>query len=105
MSEIRFFKLLTGEFVVSSYEYQEKSNAFTLTDPAQVSMQQGENGQMQVGLLDFLPFAEENNKIVTISGSHVVYDHTPTTAMLNAYNKLYGSGLILPGSPSGLRLV
>jgi hypothetical protein len=114
MADVRLFKLLSGEYVVSAFTYQEAAKTFTFTDPAQISMQQGENGQMQVGLVDFLPFTEENQKIAILKESHIVYDHSPSIALLNAYSKLYGSGLILPGEqaiarptggPSGLRLV
>mgnify|MGYP003385572048 CR=1 FL=1 len=99
MAYVRIFRLLSGEFVVSECG-TVTNDSYIVINPAQVTMQDDGSGKMRVGLVDFLPFAEKDDKTVTISSSLVIYSHKPNVDMLNAYATMFGSGIILAGSSS-----
>jgi hypothetical protein len=112
MADIFLFRLMTGEVVVAKTEVkihvddrgESVIDEYILESPAGIQMQQDPNapGGIRVALGDFLPFSEKTDKTITISPFHVLYKHVPSTELFNAYNQLFGSGIIIPGKGGNL---
>ena len=51
-------------------------------------------GQGRIALVPWLPYAESEN--MTLRGGCVSYIIPPKTELLNEYNSLFGSGLVIP---------
>jgi hypothetical protein len=95
IEETAVLKLVTGEEVMS--EVNEGENFFELINPVGVAIVRGPQGQPSVGFAPFPLHAEQKtgNKIV-IAKDKVVYHYLPSEDFFENYNKIFGSGIILP---------
>lgn len=110
---VHFIRLITGEALMAKVEAvshvhdgngNTKNGSAVLSNPAQITMQSDEAGRVKLGMVDFLPFADKQEKTITIDLQHIIYVHIPTVNMANQYSATFGSGLIVPAGP-GLRSV
>jgi len=87
-SNISGLMLNTGEHIIGEIEGD------LITNPAQVSMfsHQHNSSQLASALIPFIPFADENSKIV-INPNAITARFTPSVQILNEYNRLFGSGI------------
>jgi hypothetical protein len=91
MEKIVCLKLLSGEEVVG--KFHEKNGAVTtLKEVASIVMMPGASqGQVGLGLMPFLPYAE--GKTYSFNNAHVMVEFDPNVDMLNNYNRMFGSGI------------
>lgn len=91
MSDVICLKLMSGEEVVG--KIIERNNDFiAIKDVASIIMMPGgQSGQVGLGLMPFLPYAE--NKTFHFSRSLIMVDFDPNVDMLNNYNRMFGSGI------------
>lgn len=94
MSSVKIVKLVNGEEILG--KVTAKNGEVVITKPTILGMMQGQNGQPQMGLADYLPLAEDTE--ITIDKTHVLLTYTPKTQLVNAYNASHGSGLVVPPS-------
>ena len=87
---VRFF---TGDEVIGKVSAFGTNNML-IKKPAGIIMQPGSNGKTSMGLLDFLPMAK--TKEIVVSSSNVLFVYEPMVDVENAYNQMFGSGLVLP---------
>lgn len=84
-------KLVTGEEIIGEL-IQGGENYYTLKNVAAIMMMpSGAGNQVSLGLMPFLPYSEETSFM--FSGDHVIVKHTPSTDLLNNYNRMFGSGI------------
>lgn len=91
MDKIVCLKLLSGEEVAGKF-FDENANTITLKDVASIVMMPGATqGQVGLGLMPFLPYAED--KKYAINKQHIMVQFDPNIDMLNNYNRMFGSGI------------
>lgn len=88
MDKIVCFKLISGEEVIGTLVEHN-----TLKDVAAVMMMpsQAGDGRVSLGLLPFLPYADDNK--FTFAENSIVVRFEPNTDMVNNYNRVYGAGI------------
>ena len=92
------FRLINGEELISSFE--KVNDSYTLKKPAIIMVTPDARGNPNVGLADYLMFA--NVKNITIHESKILFTYEPETQLFNAYNKMFGSGLVIPSNIGNL---
>ena len=96
MNYIRGFKLITGEDVVAEV-LAGGGGVTNLKNPVLIVVQPGVGGGAQLSFAPFPPFSKESKtKEVTLRNDHVVYIYEVQQEILNGYNSLFGSGLVVP---------
>lgn len=91
---IRIFKLVTGEELIS--EYDNQAGDYTLKSPAVIVMQRTEQG-VGVGLMPYMPYASGK---ITLNSQAVVSHCEADVKMVNEYNRLFGSGIQIASAGS-----
>jgi len=71
-----------------------------LTKPAAIMITADQSGRPKVGMADYLMFAEK--KEILVDESHILFMYEPAIDFINAYNQLFGSGIVLPPKASVL---
>lgn len=95
MENIKVLKLITGEEVLAEIEAGELG--YSLTNPVQIAIMPGQNGQPKIGFAPWPVHAEpEKDSEYIIQKKHVVYEYTPAQDYINNYNQIFGSGIVLP---------
>ena len=93
MSDVTVIKMMNGEEIITKVVKEDEST-FTCEKPAiiMLSPNQKVNGvQVQIG-----PYSAFTDKPISLNKSSVMYIAQPNTDILNSYNKMFGSGLIVP---------
>lgn len=94
---IKLLKLSTGEEIIA--EKQEERGSIVIKNPVKMGLTaQG------IAMMPFSPFlkANNNNIILHINSSHIIFEGEVDEEIVNAYNSKFGSGIVL--APPGLRL-
>lgn len=92
-------RLITSEEIIA--EVRPEKNAMfgklKLINPAAIITRQDNGGQPKMGLADCVPMA--NVKEVLINENVILFTYAPVVELINAYNKAFGSGLIVASAP------
>ena len=83
---IKIIRLISGEELIGDWNEETK----TITGPV-VMVPVAKD---QLGFQPWIPYSEEEEMI--LKEQHIVIILTPDTKLQNEYNKIYGSGLIVP---------
>jgi len=98
MLNIKLIKMINGEEIIAKVK-SENDTHIHVDKPAIVMMAPGQNGNMSVQMGPYCPYTDNHLEI----GKHtIVYVAEPNNELLNGYNKAFGSGLVVPPSPSQL---
>ena len=91
------FKLVTGEDILGEIEASTETE-LVIVNPVGIAVVRGKDGQPNIGFSPF-PLHSEQKPDVTIAFNykHIVYKYTPAEDFITNYNKIFGSGIILPG--------
>lgn len=89
---IKCVRLTTGEEIIADVTEHEKG--VTLSVPANIFMQPNGKGQVTVALMPLFPYAEK--KEFVFPSSAIVVTFAPSKDLYNEYNRLFGSGLVIP---------
>jgi hypothetical protein len=99
MSNVKVMYFLNGEMVIGDLkepeDLLEDFGNITVTNPCTISLVQSAENAERVGvqLRPWCPFSETNK--LKVSRSHMVYITEPIVDLLNQYQKLFGSGLVI----------
>ena len=83
---IKVIRIVSGEELIG--DWNEETN--TITSPV-VMVPVAKD---QLGFQPWIPYSEEED--ITFKEQHIIVVLTPDTKLQNEYNKVYGSGLIMP---------
>ena len=83
---IKIVRIVSGEELIG--EWNEKTN--TITSPV-VMVPVAKD---QLGFQPWIPYSEDEE--ITLKDQHIVVILTPDTKLQNEYNRVYGSGLVVP---------
>jgi hypothetical protein len=100
MTEIKVFKLISGEELIGKTEVT--GLGYTIEAPATILMQQTKEG-VGLALMPYMPYADGKVKLFS---QCIATEGTPSTNMVNEYNRLFGSGIqVAPASAlAGLQM-
>lgn len=96
MSNIKCVRLTGGEEIMGDV-VQLGDGEIHIEDPAAIHMMPNQSGQMQLGMLPWLPYSDDRKFV--IATDKVVTVHTPSRDLLNRYNSIFGSGIEI--APAG----
>ena len=83
---IKIVRIVSGEELIG--DWNEKTN--TITSPV-VMVPVAKD---QLGFQPWIPYSED--EAMTFKDQHIVVVLTPDTKLQNEYNRVYGSGLVVP---------
>jgi hypothetical protein len=89
---IRILKLMSGEELLG--DIKEDGDTVVAKQAVSIVYQQTEKG-LGAGLAPFMPYAQEP---VIINRHAIASSAEPNRDMLNQYNKIFGSGIVVAGA-------
>lgn len=88
-------RLLSGEEILGEVTADATTNTVVIKNPTQIAAMQNPNtSKVDIHMAPFAPLSSE--KSITISSRNVVFQYVPVTEIVNKYNTMFGSGIILP---------
>ena len=93
MSDIKCVKLITDQDLIGKVEFDVLGN-INITDPAMIVMIPSESSEkMSLGLVPWVQYSEQ--KTFRLEKSNVLTTFDPVLNVLNNYNRIYGSGIVV----------
>jgi len=83
---VRIVRLITSEELIG--DWNRETN--TISNPVVMVPVSKE----QIGFTPWIPYAKEED--IVLKEEHILSVLTPDTKLANEYNRVYGSGLVLP---------
>jgi hypothetical protein len=93
---VKVFKLLNGEELIADVSSSSDAG-YHLDQPAQIMMQQNEEGKVGVGLAPYMVYVEGK---VYLNKTAIAAEGEPVIQMRNEYSRLFGSGIQLASAGS-----
>ena len=90
---IKVFKLINGEEIFTKVT-SEEGDVIATESPATIVIHDQGNGKAGLGMAPYMPYIED--KKVTIAKSAVASYGEPDESLSAEYNRLFGSGLVIP---------
>ena len=93
---VKLLRLKSGEDIVGEV-IRENEELITISNPAilmPVSHSPGRQDQIQIGLAPWIPFSEE--KEFKLPRDWVLLITIPAQNIVNNYNQIFGSGIVVP---------
>lgn len=84
---IKLFRMSTGETIISEL-LSWKNSIVEVKNPCVII--QNEKG---VGFMPMVPYA--NSDVLQLAENHVIFQVEPVTELVNEYNRIFGSGIVL----------
>jgi hypothetical protein len=98
MSNLKIFRLTTGEDVIGQKVDNNNSEATEIKQPfVIVPMQSKPGGPVSLALTPYMPYAEEDT--ISIKKGNIVTEVNPKTDIGNSYNQHLGTGIIQAKKP------
>ena len=104
MMNVKLLRLKSGEDVIADVTLVDTEDTIKLENPAiLMPMGQQQGGQMSMGFGPWAPFSDD--KVFEIPRDWLVYISTPGKDLLNQYNTMFGSGIVVPDMKVGKQLL
>ena len=92
---VKLLRLKSGEDIVAEHVQGKIGQNITIENPAMLMpMSDGRGNQVQVGLAPWMPFSAE--KRFDVPGDWVLLLTEPAPDIVNNYNQIFGSGIVVP---------
>ena len=92
---VKLLRLKSGEDVIADVTLVDTEDTIKLENPAQLMPMGGnQGGQMQMGFGPWAPFSDD--KTFEIPRDWLVTISKPNKDLLNQYNTVFGSGIVVP---------
>lgn len=88
---VKVYRLITGEDIIADVEIDQ--HGIWVKNPAAIVVQQTQDGRVGAAFAPFAPFAKDNK--VLIRDSAIVAEMDVDVKMVNEYNRIFGSGIVL----------
>ncbi len=92
MMNVKIVKMISGEELIGDYD--EKTNV--IKNPVVMIPVSKE----QIAFQPWLPYSEDKEFSLKESAINIVAN--PSTTIINEYNRVYGSGIVVPNDTGGL---
>lgn len=102
---VKLLRLKSGEDIIADVTLVDTEDTIKVENPAILMPmgQQQQGGQMQMGFGPWVPFADQ--KEFEIPRDWLVFISTPSMDLLNSYNQMFGSGIVVPDMKVGKQLL
>lgn len=90
---IKILQLTNGMEIISEID-EPVAGEIHAENPA-IVMRQMQGEKMGLGLAPFCPYSDEK-KPVKFNRANVIAEIEPSTGLVNEYNRMFGSGLVVP---------
>ena len=102
---VKLLRLKSGEDIIADVTLVDTEDTIKIENPAVLMPmgQQQQGGQMSMGFGPWAPFADQ--KEFEIPRDWLVYMSTPNKDLLNQYNSVFGSGIVVPDMKVGKQLL
>jgi hypothetical protein len=98
MSNLKIFRLSTGEDVIGQKVDNNNSEVTEIKQPfVIVPMQSKPGGPVSLALTPYMPYSEEDT--ISIKKNNIVTEVNPKTDIGNSYNQHLGTGIIQAKKP------
>jgi hypothetical protein len=97
---IKVCKLVTGEDIIADIELDQQGYLFS--NPAQIVVQQTQDGRVGAAFAPYAPYAKDGK--VRIFGNAVIGEIEIDVKLINEYNRIFGSGIMIAGADEMLSL-
>ena len=92
---VKLLRLKSGEDIIAEHVQGKIGQNITIENPAMLMpMSDGRGNQVQVGLAPWMPFSAE--KRFDVPGDWVLLLTEPAPDIVNNYNQVFGSGIVVP---------
>lgn len=96
-------RLLTGEEILGESSVNPADGTIKIENPTQIAaMRNPNNGNVDVHMAPFAALSA--TKHIEIRAQHVLCQYEPVVEVVNKYNKMFGSGIIIPTN-SGIQSI
>jgi hypothetical protein len=96
---VRIVRLLAGEEILGDVDVVEER--LRITNPTIImAVPNPKTHKVDVQMAPFTPLSAE--KHIDLSPGHVLFMYEPVVDIVNKYNSMYGSGIILPNTGLGV---
>lgn len=93
MNNIKYIRLISGEELVSEVLSQEGMSLIELKNPCMIGLAMGPTGQPTLNMQPYLMFSTD--KVIRIKEEHVLFVASVDIKLLNKYNEIFGSGIVI----------
>lgn len=88
---VKACRLSSGEDIIANIEVHPLG--YSLVNPAQIIIQQTEDGRVGAAFAPFAPFAKDNTVIMYKAG--IIGEMEIDIKMINEYNRIFGAGIVI----------
>ena len=102
---VKLLRLKSGEDIIADVTLVDTEDTIKLENPAMLMPIPGHahGGQVSMGFGPWAPFSDDKN--FEIPRDWLVYISTPNMDLLNQYNQMFGSGIVVPDMKVGKQLL
>lgn len=95
IANIKIIRLISGEELVG--EVEKKDDGYLIKNVCQIATSYADpsSSTARIGLAPFLPYSNIKDGVL-IKESYVGFVIEPVNELLNEYNKIFGSGIVMP---------
>jgi len=98
MSNVKIFRLQTGEDVIADKSEQSSTQVVHMKKPfVIIPMQSKPGGPVQLQMTPYMPYSDDT--VVKIDSAKIMAEVAPKSDILNSYNANVGSGIIQAAKP------
>ena len=91
---VKAYRLISGEDIIADVDIE--IDGYTFKNPAQIVMQQTQDGRVGAAFAPFAPYAKDNK--VLMYPDSVVGEMELDIKLINEYNRIFGSGIVIAGA-------
>lgn len=96
MADIRLIKFNSGEEIIATILGQDKdTGVWAIKDGVTLVYHQTKEGTVSVGFSPFMPYSDGD---ITLNDASITSRSSVKKELLNEYNRIYGSGIVLAGA-------
>jgi hypothetical protein len=98
MSNVKIFRLQTGEDLIAGKSEKSSAEVYHLKKPfVIIPMQKQPGGPVQLQMTAYMPYSDDTT--VEMDKTKIMAEVTPKADILNSYNANVGSGIIQAAKP------
>jgi len=103
MINVKLLRLKSGEDIIADVTLVDTEDTIKIENPAILMPMGDKGGQMQMGFGPWAPFSDD--KEFEIPRDWIVFISTPGKDLINSYNQMFGSGIVVPNMKIGKQLL
>ena len=103
MINVKLLRLKSGEDIIADVTLVDTEDTIKVENPAILMPMGDKGGQILMGFGPWAPFSDD--KKFEIPRDWIVFISTPGKDLINSYNQMFGSGIVVPNMKIGKQLL